>query len=131
ISGLCRGVVIVEAAEKSGALITATLAGEQGKEVFAIPGPVDSPASAGTLGLLKKGAVLVRTVDDILNEFGDPVSIAPSATPAPKMPPPTLSESQQKVFSVFADQPVHADELVQRAGMSVMEVSNALMLMEM
>ncbi|HEY2784189.1 MAG TPA: DNA-processing protein DprA, partial [Fimbriiglobus sp.] len=66
ISGLSRAVVIVEANARSGALITATHALEQGREVFAVPGPVDSPASAGCLELIRKGARLVRSVDDIL-----------------------------------------------------------------
>src|SRR4029077_5708545 len=62
ISGLCRAVVIVEAAQRSGALITASHAGEQGRPVFAVPGPVDSAASAGSHELIRKGAILCRGV---------------------------------------------------------------------
>src|SRR5207237_9179565 len=69
ISGLSRGVVIVEAAERSGALITAEHAAEQGKPVFAVPGPLDSPASAGVHQLVRKGAILIRGVEDILEEL--------------------------------------------------------------
>jgi DNA processing protein len=69
ISGLSRAVVVVEANAKSGALITATHAGEQGREVFAVPGAADSPASAGCLELLRKGARLVRGADDVLEDL--------------------------------------------------------------
>src|SRR5207302_4021204 len=69
ISGLSRAVVIVEAAEKSGALITASHAAEQGRPVLAVPGPVDSAASGGTNALLRKGAVVCRGVDDVLEEL--------------------------------------------------------------
>ena len=70
VSGLALGVVVVEAAEHSGALITARLAGEQGREVFAVPGPIDSRMSKGCHALLRDGARLVRGVDDVLEELG-------------------------------------------------------------
>ena len=69
IAGMSRAVVVIEAAEKSGALITARLAIEQGREVFAVPGQVDSAASLGSLQLLRKGAKLVRNADDVLEDL--------------------------------------------------------------
>jgi DNA processing protein len=90
ISGLSRGVVIVEAGERSGALITATHAAEQGREVFAVPGQADSPASAGCLELIRKGVRLVRSVDDILEDLRG-LSV-PSLPPARKQAPTLLSD---------------------------------------
>ena len=69
ISGLSRAIIVVEANAKSGALITATHAGEQGREVFAVPGAADSPASAGCLELIRKGARLVRNADDVIEDL--------------------------------------------------------------
>jgi DNA processing protein len=129
ISALSRGVVIVEAATKSGALITAKHALEQGREVLAVPGPVDSETSSGPLQLLKDGAALVRDVDDILSALGDLPS--PVASSAPPPPPPSLSPVQERVWTVLADSALHMDELIQAAGLSVAEVSNALLLMEL
>lgn len=77
ISGLSLGVVIVEAADRSGALITARHAMEQGREVFAVPGPVDSPGSSGPHRLLRDGAKLVTCVDDVLEELGHLPAAAP------------------------------------------------------
>src|SRR5205823_4350706 len=99
ISGLCRAVVLVEAAEKSGALITAEHAGEQGRNVLAVPGPVDAPASGGTNALIRQGAILCRGIDDILEELQGISALersaktpagSISAAPAPAGPPPWL-----------------------------------------
>ena len=76
ISGISRGVIVIQAAQQSGASITATFALDQGREVFAIPGPVDSPLSKGCHRLIQQGAKLVQQATDILEEFGEVVTIA-------------------------------------------------------
>jgi DNA processing protein len=129
ISGLSRGVVVIEAAEKSGALSTASHAGEQGRPVFAVPGPVDSPVSGGTHQLLRKGAILIRGVEDILEEL-DGVG----ATPAPAraaLPPPDLDAVQKGIWELLQDRTRHVDEIVQQLRLPVSEVASALLMLEM
>jgi DNA processing protein len=130
ISGLCRGVVIIEAAEKSGALITASHAAEQGRVVFAVPGPIDSEASSGTNELIREGAILVRRVEDIIEEFDGIRAPAPAVrTAAP--PPPGLDETQRRVWEFLGERPRHLDEMAQQLGLSVPPLSTALLTLEM
>ncbi|MCI5120608.1 MAG: DNA-protecting protein DprA [Candidatus Electrothrix sp. AUS4] len=119
VSGLCLGVVIVEAAARSGALITARLALEQNREVFAVPGRIDSPQSEGALHLLRQGATLTRSVDDILVElppllYSEKIIPCPSGdeqhTVAPvavkqkeQLIPDDLSPSEQQLLSFIQD----------------------------
>jgi DNA processing protein len=138
ISGLCRAVVIVEAADRSGALITASHAAEQGRTVLAVPGPVDAPASGGTNELLRKGAVPCRSVEDILEELHGVSAVAQmqkaAAAPAPAAPagpPPGLDETQRRLWEALAEGPRHLDELVQRLGLAVPQVTTALLMLEM
>jgi DNA processing protein len=128
ISGLSRAVVIVEAAERSGALITAGLAADQGRPVFAVPGPVDSAASGGTNALIRKGAILVRSVDDILEELE---GVSAGAAAAPAEPPPGMDEVQRRVWDFLGERPRHLDEMVQQLALPVAQLSGTLMLLEM
>ena len=128
ISGISRGVVIVEAAERSGALITARHALEQGRDVFAVPGPVDSPASAGTHRLLRQGAKLIRDANDILEDLG---GIGVPAAPVKPQPPPGLDDTQRRVWEALGDQPQHIDNLSRTLGMAVPQLSGLLMTMEL
>jgi DNA processing protein len=131
ISGLSRAVVIVEAAEKSGALITARLAAEQGREVFAVPGPVDSAASAGTLQLLRKGAKLVRHADDILEDLQALPRLVEEST-APPMPqaPAGLDEAQQKIWDALGERRM-VDDLREQLGMPITDLTRQLMTLEL
>jgi DNA processing protein len=132
ISGLSRAVVIVEAAVKSGALITAEHAAEQGRTVFAVPGPIDSEASGGTNALIREGAILVRGVEDILEELEGVGSAAASAgPPPPAAPPPGLDDVQRRLWEFLAGQPRHLDEIVQQLGLGVPQLSGILLTLEM
>lgn len=128
ISGLSRAVVVVEAAERSGALITARHAGEQGREVFAIPGPVDSAASAGTLQLIRQGVRLVRGAEDVLEDLE---GIAVPETQRSFEPPPELDENQRRIWDFLADGPRHIDDITHQLALSVPEASRLLMTLEM
>jgi DNA processing protein len=128
ISGLSQGVVVVEAAERSGALITASRAGDQGRTVFAVPGPVDSAASSGTNELLRKGAILVRSVEDIREELE---GVAASTRPVETAPPPGLDALQQRVWEYLAEQPRHIDEMTRQLALPIPELSRTLMMLEM
>jgi DNA processing protein len=142
ISGLSLGVIVVEASERSGTLITARHAGEQGREVFAVPGPVDSATSAGCLHLIREGATLIRGVEDVLEALSASASVAParslvgpgSVTPAPEeppAPPPELDGVGRRIWDFLADAPRHVDAMSQELGVAVPQLSRTLMLLEM
>jgi DNA processing protein len=136
ISGLSHGVVIVEAAPRSGSLVTAQHAVEQNREVFAIPGPIDSLASRGPHQLIRDGARLVETVDDILEELAphireqlDPSPAPEDATDAPTHP--HLSDQQKAVLSHLDDLPKGADELIALTGLAASQIMATLSVLEM
>jgi DNA processing protein len=136
ISGLARVVVIVEAAERSGALITASHAGEQGRTVFAIPGAIDNPASAGCNALIRDGAILARGVDDILEELHGVSAMETRAktaatTPPPLVPAPELDPTQRRIWEFLADGPRTLDDIAQQLSLDVPTLSTSLMLLEM
>jgi DNA processing protein len=133
ISGLCRGVAVVEATKQSGSLITASLALEQGREVFAVPGSIDSFKSTGTHFLIKQGAKLIENADDILEDFdfysgrreGSEVR---SATEGALL---EMDELERRLYEIISDYPIHIDEIVREGGMDTGEVSSLLMEMEL
>jgi DNA processing protein len=136
ISGLCRGVVVVEAAARSGALSTAYHALDQNREVFAVPGRVGDVASAGANELLKKGAALVQTVDDILAQIG-PIDVdqptPPTSSPKPPAAPtPSLANDvERRVWEALSSGSVDLDTLAESSGLAVRELSSSLLMMEM
>ena len=127
ISGLVRGVVVVEAGEKSGSLITTTFALEQGREVFAVPGPVNSPLSQGTNALLRDGATLVRTAADILEELRWQPS---RELPGRQLMMPGTSE-EISLWRHLSLEPVHVDDLCRLTLLSPAVVNSTLTLMEL
>ncbi len=130
ISGLARGVLIVEAAEGSGSLITADFALEQGREVFAVPGPVYAPTSGGVNRLLKEGAHLVTETRDILDVLWP--QLPPQAvTRRQDLFAESLCETPRALYRHLGEEPLHVDELARRCGLTPMEVSAILLHLEL
>ncbi len=134
ISGLCKAVVIVEAPEKSGALITAEHAAEQGRNVLAVPGPADAESSAGCHRLVRDGAVLCRGVEDVLEELDGVSALVAQEEAVQKAaagPPPGLDEAQRRVWDFLAGGPRSVDEMAQRLALGVAQLTTPLMMLEM
>ena len=127
ISGLSRGVLVVEAAEGSGSLITAQYALEQGRDVFAIPGNINCHGSRGTNRLIKQGAKLVESVADILEELPQAVPKKLNAAPAPA----GLAPEEAAILSLLAREPLHIDDIIASSALTVGEVSAILLRLEL
>ena len=125
IGGLARGCLVIEAALASGSLITARLAADQGREVFAVPGSIHSPLSKGCHALLKSGAKLVESAEDVLSELSGvrPSARADVATPA--------RGEAGGLLALMGHDPVDVDALCERAGLSVEQVSSELLRLEL
>jgi DNA processing protein len=136
VSGLSSGVLVVEATMNSGSLITARLAAEQGREVFAVPGSPLDPRATGTNALLRQGAKLTERADDVLSEltFGTrPVPPLPSTADTQASPPPTAEATtglEAEILTRLGRTPVETDELVRLTGASPAAVAAALMDLE-
>jgi DNA processing protein len=126
VAGLSRGTVIVEAGLKSGALITADFALEQGREVFAVPGSVLSPMSVGPNELLKQGATPVTSAEDLLAALG-----AGGGQPSLARGVPMLGAEESTVFDALGGDPRHVDELARELGLGAGEISATLAVLEL
>jgi DNA processing protein len=157
ISGLTLGTVVVEASNRSGALITARLAAEQNREVFAVPGEIFSQLSTGTHKLINEGAKLINTVDDLFNELppyvlsqmqphtspslvpnteGVPTQASPAAQndtePIPEAPPPTdLTPDEKTIFEAIEVPSSHIDTIVRTTQLPISQVSSVLLMLEL
>lgn len=129
ISGLCLGTAVIEAADRSGSLITARLAAEQGREVFALPGNVRSMKSAGTHRLLREGACLVEKAEDILNELN--IVQYKKERPDPQPPENSLALTETTVLKALDAYPIHIDTLSIRTGMAAGPLSATLFALEL
>ena len=129
ISGLSLGVVVVEAAERSGALITSDIAMEQGRDVFSIPGKIDSVTSKGTNKLIKQGAKLAETADDILEELN--LEITTELKGYRQNLHPILDKRETLVYNLLSSEPRYIDELSEGSGIAITEISRILLNLEM
>lgn len=133
ISGLSLGVVVVEATEKSGSLITASLALEQGREVFAVPGEAGASRSRGAHQLIRQGAKLVETVNDIIEEIAPQLIRRAGTVPEPRarVLPPNAGENTRKILILLQDNPLHVDQVIERSGLSPAQVLGILLDLEL
>ena len=127
MSGLSLGVLVVEAGERSGALITAHQAVEQNREVFAIPGSILSPASHGSNRLIQEGAKLVRNYADILQELN--LTIVVQQAEMKEFSP--GDEFESAILRQLASEPIHIDEICRRSGLTMQEVGSTLAMLEL
>ena len=133
ISGLSLGVLVVEAAVRSGSLITARLAGEQGREVFAIPGSIHNPMARGCHRLIRQGAKLVETVADLVEELGWSAGGAVLGADAGEAPAPLpeLDADYVTLLDAMGHDPATVDALVQRTGLTPQALSSMLLSLEL
>jgi len=125
ISGIAQGTLVIEAAERSGSLITARSALEQAREVFAVPGPITSPMSAGPNNLIKMGAHVVTEANDVLGVLGLTQSVSETPAPEPE------NETEAILIKQLTKQPIHVDELIRNTALEPSLVTSTLTLMEM
>jgi DNA processing protein len=134
VAGMTLGTVVVEANLTSGALITAGMAVDAGRQVFAVPGRIDSPRSKGCHDLIKKGAKLCEGAEDILSEFEylfPPSNRPPSPGETGVLPALSLSENEQKVYDLLSESERGIDEIIRHSGLPSSAVSVALLGLEM
>ncbi|MCU0480844.1 MAG: DNA-processing protein DprA [Anaerolineae bacterium] len=129
ISGLSLGVLIVEAPEKSGALITASVAAEQGRDVFVIPSNITNNMASGTNKLLQDGAKLVISVEDILDELNVEYTVMQTRAKVEAIQPSTNEEA--KILQCLGTEPAHIDDIIRQSGLNSAEVMGFLTILEL
>ena len=128
VAGMTQGTVVVEANRSSGALITANFAAEYGRTVYAVPGRIDSPRSAGCHGLIKDGAQLCESAEDVLAEFANHNY---SSNEQPELPLPSLTPAEQTIYNVLTHEEMQQDAIIRRSELPPAQVSVALLQLEM
>jgi DNA processing protein len=128
IAGLAMGTMVIEAGNKSGALITADFALDQGREVFALPGNVNNPKSVGCNKLIQQGAKLVMTVEDVLEEFDGGRQTLRKLKDEPAV---ALSEKEKSVYSVLTAEPQHIDKIAQLSQLPISDALSTLLTLEL
>ncbi|MCB0282131.1 MAG: DNA-protecting protein DprA [Calditrichae bacterium] len=126
ISGLSMGVLITEAGMQSGALLTAMYGLDQNREIFAVPGPITSGKSSGSNNLLKQGAKLVQSIDDIVSELSGQLQASPSVNQKPD-----LKGKEKIIYELLDGEALHIDQLAIKAGLSTSEILTTLLTMEL
>jgi DNA processing protein len=134
ISGLSLGTLVVEAARRSGSLITARLAAEQGREIFAIPGSIHNPLSRGCHQLIKQGAKLVESAEDIIGELsplvGHLMQNAEISTDTPAVPA-EYDDDYETLLATLSYDPASANQLAEHSGLTIDQVSSMLLILEL
>lgn len=131
ISGLALGVIVVQASQKSGSLITASFALDQNKEVFAVPGEAGKKLSFGPNWLIKKGAKLVEKAEDVFAELGIAMGESTDATFDRQAVLDSLTKNERTVYSVFKTEALHVDEIIKLTGMEPSNVLSILLSLEL
>jgi DNA processing protein len=132
ISGLCVATLVVEATRRSGSLITAHQAAEQGREVFAVPGSIHNPQAKGCHQLIREGAKLVEQASDIIEELGSLLGFIVEQQADTKVnDEPRLDEATTHLLDTIGYDPVSADALVERSGLTIDKLSSMLLLLEL
>jgi len=131
ISGLSLGVVIVEAGFRSGALITAGCALEQGREVFAVPGNIFNLGTKGSHSLIKQGAKLVEECEDIIEEIRCLRDVLPVSPAIKSLREVKLSSEEERVYNLLSFEPIHIDLISKQSGLAINRISSVLMNLEM
>lgn len=142
ISALSLGVVVVEAARNSGALITANFAAEQGRTVFAVPGKASSHTSAGTNELIRDGAALVQSAEDVIEELSIKEIIPAGSEVRDKADSKitsmtkayiynSLTDDERRVYKELSDEPLYLDDVMERSGMNISKITKALLALEL